>query len=116
MTTIPSPTPNRLPVFTTGDWRNPAPGVWEAEASPRTVQGRAPFEAVALVAEPDTTDIGWWWCLYQPVTDDQDAPLGPLANGYAPTLAEAQRRADQAARNWRELDGADRASEPRQGA
>lgn len=108
MTTAPA-LANRVPVFGLCSWDNPAPGVWEAAAKPATTDGRPPFEAVVLHNHTVGCDsFGWWrWELYQPLTDDPENHgndgLGRIAAGTAPTLAEAQRQADTAARKWRDL-------------
>lgn len=99
---------NRAPVFGLCAWDNPAPGVWEAAAKPTTTDGRPPFEAVAISNTIDdfVTEKKWIWELYQPLTDDPEnhgEGLGRIAEGTAPTLADAQRQADVAARRWREL-------------
>ena len=87
-------------VFRPHDWANPAPSVWEAEATPRTTGGRPPFEATVLT---DQTQAGaWWWFLYQPETDEPTAPLIQLATGRGRTLADAQRQTEHAARTWRD--------------
>ena len=90
---------NNRSVFNHSDWDSTANGRWEAAARPHTVNGRPPFEAVCRISAAGA----WGWVVYEPVDDDPEATLDPLATGQAATLVEAQRQADHHARQWRDL-------------
>lgn len=87
-------------VFRSDSWASPAPGVWEAQAEPRTPRGRPPFEATVTRYVGETS--GWRWALYQPDTDDPGAELVERDNGLSRTLADAQRQVEHTARTWRD--------------
>lgn len=95
---------NRVPVFGPFTWDNPAPGIWEATAKPHTTDGPAPFEAVAT-HDPLIGSNRWRWELYQPLDEpEHGGGLARIASGEAPTLADAQRQADEQARYWRDTE------------